>query len=239
MTGAIVAFRTKCRGSSLRSACQFLICSNHLELSPASKNCASADEVDIRAVGNDASVEAHGKKLLNGFSAVGAVVERALVYVHSDEAISQRGVEVAGKLHGVGQGLLTVVQCVLDAIAERVGCGQKCLWSERTADCVAPERERQAGLFAPPLAEIEQLDEAVVGVGELAFVDDQAGVELARGNGGDDLIEWDDRGFDLGGEELEGEIGGGEGAGDGDAGFLNLWQGELAAGDGDGAGALP
>src|SRR6202022_3554642 len=94
-----------------------------LNVSPARKVCASADEVDVGAVGNDASVEAHGEKLLNGFSAVGAVVECALVDVHSDEAIGQGRVEVAGKLHGVGQGLFTVVQCVLNAVAQRVGCG--------------------------------------------------------------------------------------------------------------------
>ena len=56
-----------------------------------------------------------------------------------------------------------------------------------------------------------------LGVGELAFVDDEAGVVLAGEDGGDDLVEGDDDGLDVGGEELEGEVGGGEGAGDGDA----------------------
>jgi hypothetical protein len=75
----------------------------------------------------------------------------------------------------------------------------------------------QAGLLAPPDAEVEELVQAVVGVGELALVDDEAGVELAGDDGGDDLVEGDGDGLDLGGEELEGEVGGGEGAGDGDA----------------------
>src|SRR5207245_4194323 len=74
-----------------------------------------------------------------------------------------------------------------------------------------------------------------VGVGELALVDDEAGVELARGDDGDNLVEGDDRGFDVGCKELEGEVGGGEGAGDGDAGLFDLWQGVLAAGDDLGA----
>ena len=44
--------------------------------------------------------------------AVFAVVERALVDVHADEAVGQRGVEVAGELHGVGERLFAVVECV-------------------------------------------------------------------------------------------------------------------------------
>ena len=53
-------------------------------------------------------------------------------------------------------------------------------------------------------------------------MDDEAGVELAGDDGGDDLVEGDDGGFDVGCEELEGEVGGGERAGDGDARLLDL-----------------
>ena len=51
--------------------------------------------------------------------------------------------------------------------------------TERAADGVAAERQGQAGLLMPPDAEIKDLLEAVAGVGELAFVDDEAGIELA------------------------------------------------------------
>ncbi len=69
-------------------------------------------------------------------------------------------------------------------------------------------------------------------------MDDEAGVELARDDGGDDLVEGDDGGFDLRSEELEGEVCGGERAGDGDARLLDLVEGLLAAGDDHGAVAL-
>src|SRR5260370_41948241 len=91
-----------------------------LKVSPARKICASADEVDVGAVGNDAAVEAHVQKPLDGISAVWTVVERALVDVHSDEAVGQRRVEVASELHGVGQGLFAVVEGVLDTVAQGV-----------------------------------------------------------------------------------------------------------------------
>ena len=173
---------------------------------------------------NDAAVEAHVEEFLDGFSAVLAVVERALVDVHADEAVGEGGIEVASKLHGVGEGLFAVVEGVLDAVAQRVGCREQGFGAQRAADGVAAEGKRKAGLFAPPLTEVEELDEAVVGVGELTFVDDEAGFELACDDGGDDLVEGDDRGFDLGSEELEGEVGGGEGAGNGDAGLFDLGQ---------------
>jgi len=52
-----------------------------------------------------------------------------------------------------------------------------------------PRGKGEASLFAPPLAEVEQFEETVVGVGELALVDDEAGFVLAGGDCGNDLVE--------------------------------------------------
>ena len=89
--------------------------------------------------------------------------------------------------------------------------------AQRAANGVAAERQHKAGGFAPPDAEIENLVEAAGGVGELALVDDQAGVEFAGQNLGDDLIEGNGDGFDGRIEDFEREIGGGQRAGNGDA----------------------
>src|ERR1700733_14593822 len=194
-----------------------------------------ADEVYVGAVGDDAAIVAHGEQLANGVLAVFAVVEGALVDVHTDEAVGQGGVEIAGELHGVGQGLFAIVERVRDAVAQGGGGGGEGLRAEGAADGVAAEGEGKTGLFAPPLAEVEELDEAVVGIGELAFVDDEAGFELSGDDGGYDLVEGNDGGFDFRGEELERKVGRGEGAGDSDAGLLDLRQGELAGGDNHGA----
>jgi hypothetical protein len=186
-------------------------------------------------VGNDAAIVAHLEKLVDGFAAVGTVVERALVDVHADEPVGEGRIEVPGELHGIGEGLFTIVQSVLDAIAECVGCAGERFRAKRAANGVAAEGEGKASLLAPPLAEVEEFNEAVVGVGELAFVNDEACFELACDDGGDDLIEGNDGSFDVWGEELEREIGGGKGARDGDAGLLHLRQCELAGGDNHGA----
>jgi hypothetical protein len=50
------------------------------------------------------------------------------------------------------------------------------------------ERHRQSRLALPPLAEVGDLDEAVVGVGEAALVDDQPGVDLTRLDRAEDLV---------------------------------------------------
>src|ERR1700755_2477827 len=74
-------------------------------------------EIDVGAVRDDAAVEAHVQKLLDRFSAVWTVIERALVDVHSDEAVGKGGIEVASKLHSISEGLFAVVEGVLDTVA--------------------------------------------------------------------------------------------------------------------------
>ena len=52
--------------------------------------------------------------------------------------------------------------------------------AQRAADGVAAQGQHQAGGFAPPDAQIENLVESAGGVGELALVDDEPGVVVAR-----------------------------------------------------------
>jgi hypothetical protein len=183
--------------------------SNGIELEPV-------DEVDLRGDGDDAALVAQFEQLADGLAAVGAVVEGAVVHIHADEAVGQAGVEVAGKLHGVFEGLFAVVEGVLDAVAHGLGDDAHGVGAERAADGVAAQRQHQAGGFAPPDAEVEHLVEAAGGVGELALVDDEAGVEVAGQNLGNDLVEGDGDGLEAGIEDLERQIGGGQGAGNGD-----------------------
>ena len=57
---------------------------------------------------------------------------------------------------------------------------------------VGPERQREAGLEQPPLAEVDHLLQALGLVGELTLVDQQPGVGLARLDRVEDLVERDD-----------------------------------------------
>ncbi len=108
---------------------------------------------------------------------------------------------------------------------------------------VAAEREREAvGFRGPPLAEIGAEDEALAAVGELAFVDDEAGVGFAAREGVEDLIEGDDDVVELflghAEEELELEERAGHEAGNGDLFGEEFLARELALADDHGAVAV-
>ena len=48
------------------------------------------------------------------------------------------------------------------------------------ANDVAPERQRQAGFVFPPFTEVHDLREPVAFIGQLPFMNDEAGVGVAR-----------------------------------------------------------
>jgi len=108
------------------------------------------DEVDLGGDGDDAALVAEVEEFVDGLAAVGAVVEGAVVDVHADEAVGEAGVEVAGKLHGVIEGLFAVVEGVLDAVFDGLGNDFHGSFAERTSDGVAAEGQDEAGSFAPP-----------------------------------------------------------------------------------------
>ena len=146
-------------------------------------------EVNKRRDGNDAALVTKVEEFADGLASVGAVVESALVDVHADKAAGRSGVEFAGKLHGVFESLLAVIECVLDAVAQGLGDDLVLFSSERAADGVAAEGQHQAGGFLPPDAKIENLVEAADVVGELSFVNNESGVIGSGKNSGNDLVE--------------------------------------------------
>src|ERR1700751_991662 len=136
-------------------------------------NCRpSADEVDVDGMWDDSALVAEREEFADGFASVVAVVQGALVDVHSDEFVGEDRIEVAGELHGVFECFVAVFETVLDAVAQSVRDGEHEVFAEGAADGVASERKRQAGLFAPPLTEVDDFVQAAMRVGELAFVDD-------------------------------------------------------------------
>jgi len=107
-----------------------------------------ANKIDVGADGNNAAIKAHVEKLANGLSSIFSVVQGAVVDVHADKTIRQRRIKIAGELHGVGKGLLAVIESMLDAVAESVGRDEQRLRAKRSADGVAAERKGEAGLVA-------------------------------------------------------------------------------------------
>ena len=85
------------------------------------------------------------------------------------------------------------------------------------ADDVAPQRQGEPGLLEPPLAEVDDLVQALVAVVELPLVDDQPGLDAALGDGRQDLVErHDDHRDVLAQAELERQVGRRQRARDGD-----------------------
>jgi len=109
----------------------------------------SIDEVNLRGDGDDAR-SWPGRAACDGGAAVGPVVQGALVHVHADEAAGKTDVEVAGKLHGIFEGLLAVVQGVLDAVAQGLGDDLVLVGAQRAADGRCRQGQHQAGGLAPP-----------------------------------------------------------------------------------------
>ena len=67
--------------------------------------------------------------------------------------------------------------------------------SQAAANRISSQRQRQAGHFLPPPAQIDDAMQSRLVVGELSFVDDQAGLVLAFEHLRDDLVEGHDLGF--------------------------------------------
>ena len=131
-----------------------------------------------------------------------------------------------------------MIEGVLDAVVDGFGYDAEGIGAEGAADGVAAEGQDEAGGFAPPDAQVENLVETAGGVSELALVDDEASVEFAGENFWDDLVEGDGDGLDGRRVDFEGEIGSGEGTGDGDFDAAEILGGEGLRGDNHGAVAL-
>ena len=83
-----------------------------------------------------------------------------------------------------------MVQRVADALLEQpADLADDRRVAEIAADDVAAQRQRQARLLLPPHAQIDDQVQPLVLKRELAFVDDQPGVEFAGRDRGDDLVE--------------------------------------------------
>jgi len=88
-------------------------------------------------VGDYSGFVAHVEEASDGLAAIGAVIQGALVDVHSYERVSGLRVEVAGELHGVGQAFFAVIQGVLDAFTKGLRYGRDELGTESAADSIA------------------------------------------------------------------------------------------------------
>ena len=82
--------------------------------------------------------------------------------------------------------------------------------AERAADGIAAQRQHQAGGFAPPRAKVNRAKKTAGGIGELALVNDEAGIVCAGQNLGNDAVEGNGNRLDFRVEDFEREIGRGQ-----------------------------
>src|SRR4029453_14037594 len=126
------------------------------------------------------------------------VVERQAIHIHSDKPIGSGLVEAAAELHRVFDCLGAMFQTVGDAVVQQSRQGMNRRRAEITTDDVAAQWQRQTGsAIGPPLAEIHDLLEALVGVGQLTLMNQEPGTELASADALLNLIERHDDVLDL------------------------------------------
>src|SRR6266700_2964326 len=108
-------------------------------------------ELDIGLVRNDARPVAHFQQTHDCVPTVLTVVDGAFVHIHPHETVGCPLVEIAGKLHGVSQSFLTMVERILDAVAQSVRDRTDQLRPKLATDRVPTQRKRQPGKLMPPL----------------------------------------------------------------------------------------
>src|SRR5260370_42158705 len=96
--------------------------------------------IHARRLKNNPRVVPHFEQPPNRFTAVVSVVESTFVDVHTNELIGELGIEIAGKLHGVAERFFAMIDCVLDALAQRLFYTGHRFRPERTADWVFAQR---------------------------------------------------------------------------------------------------
>ena len=109
-------------------------------------------------------------------------------------------------MHGVVERVLAVVQTVGNALAEVSRNLLLYVARHVLADDVAAEGEGEAGFLLPPCSHVGDEMQTIVLVGQLALVDQQAGVDIAAENGLLDLVERNDDRKEIGLIEFEREV---------------------------------
>jgi len=69
-------------------------------------------------MGNDVALVTHFQQTSDGLATLLAIVQRALVHIHADEAAGELTVKITGKLHGVFEGFVAMIERVLNAFLE-------------------------------------------------------------------------------------------------------------------------
>ena len=101
-----------------------------------------------------------------------------------DEAIGLLLVQSATEPHRVRHRLFAMIERVRDRVVQHPREARDERGTEVAADDVAPERQRKtARALGPPLAEVHDFPQSLLGVRELPFVDEETRAHRARVDG--------------------------------------------------------
>src|ERR1700745_4145518 len=147
------------------------------------------------------------QKFANGAASSLSVVERPAIHVHADKFIGEDRIHVTRELHRVVECRIAVLQSVRNTVTNYARHLQPKLCSERAANRIGAERQRQLRGFLPPLAEIHYAVQADLREKQLALVNQQARLHFFGLHGVKNLVERHRDYFDVGFEELQSQIG--------------------------------
>src|SRR5579862_417100 len=148
------------------------------------------------------------EKFANGPTSFLSVVERPAVHVHTDKFIGEHWVHIARKLQRIVERRVAMLQSVGNTVANYARHLQSKLCSERAANRLGAERQRQLRGFLPPLAKVHHAVQSDLREKQLAFVNQQARFHFFGLHGIQNFVEWHGDHFDVGLEKLQREIGG-------------------------------
>src|SRR6266851_4617530 len=169
------------------------------------------DEIPWRR--HQASAVRPREQLGDRLPAGNTIVDGVGVDIHADESVGLRRVEAAAEALGMLQRFWPVGEAVDDARLQIAGDGWQQLRAEIAAHHVAPERQGQPRLAAPPFSHVRPQMQPALSERELTLVDQHAGVGAAGRDVVLDLIERHNHGPHLRLVELQGKPGSRERAG--------------------------
>ena len=149
----------------------------------------SSDELDLHRFGDDAGFVSFAQQRLDRRASPRSEIERPVVHVHFHKRVRPLAIEVAAVFFGIRQGLLPMVEPVLNTLLQEIGHLAHGDRPQIAADGIAPQREREPCLGEPPLPQIDDQVETLVLKRELTFVNYQSGVGLPGGDDIQNLIE--------------------------------------------------
>src|SRR5579864_5856672 len=112
-------------------------------------------KVYLRPMRNNARLIAHIQQLHHRTLSVFAVIQSPIIYIHAHKAVCHLRVQIARKLHGIGQRRLAMVKRVLNAITQCLRHLRNQLRSQFATNRIPAQRQGQSGLLMPPSSQIQ------------------------------------------------------------------------------------